>query len=669
MQLPQRLRQLPEWAAPAALIAVSTGLWGWAGARISGPWFIPDEVVYAELGKSLYRLGHFEILGARPDFFSLVYPLFVGLPLHVAGIARGYEIAKGLQALAMSFAVVPMYLWGRSVVSRPGAVAVCALTVALPALALTGFLMTEVLFYPLFCFSAWLMARVLVSPTLGLQALLLVSVLLVALTRLQGVLLAPAFLIAAVIVAGVSRSWWQGLLRLAPTFASLALGSLVWLGIALVSGRRPLGAYQVTAGGSYPASRSLRFVVYHAADLMLLTGVVPVVALVLLTARVLRRQERAPEVVALVAVTIGTTLTIVPFVAVYASGFTGRLAERNLFFLAPLFFLAFVTWLCRGAPRPDVLLGLTAAVLLALVVATPWNRLVVPAAEPDAFTLVPFVDLNSRFPHIHPAVVIDLLAATLVGLLALPRRLLRLIPLLLLALGAGASVSAARYAGSTASAYQRIMVGSDQRWIDEAAPDRVEFLYAGEQSWSGGGPVWTNVFWNDRVERLDLLFGSQVAGPSAAHRDLVAGDGHVFSKQAPTAPRYVVASTAFLLAGTRIAASAAGLSLWRVNRPLRIVTRSAGIDPVSGTLGPRADFVAYGCRGGTADLSLLSPDAREVQIVRAGGPVEKVSLTAGIPWSGKVTVPAPDRPGHEACDLSLRGVAGVRALELTFRGG
>jgi hypothetical protein len=645
------------------LVAVSTGLWAWAGTRISGPWFIPDEVVYAELGKSLYRLGHFEILGARPGFFSLIYPIFVGLPLHVARLERGYELAKGLQALAMSLTAVPIYIWGRSLVSQRMALAAAALSLAVPALALTGFLMTEVLFYPFFCLAAWVMARVLVRPTLRLQALLVGAILLATLTRLQGLLLIPAFLVAALVSAGLARNGWRPLLRLVPTAVALAFAALLWIGVALASGRHPLGAYAVTAGNRYAASQAMRFVMYHAADLVLLTGAVPVAALVLLTASLVRNHEATPEAAAVVAVTIGSTLMFVPFVAVYAAGFTGRLAERNLFFLAPLFFIGFFTWLARGAHRPRIVLMVTVVVLLALVAATSWNRLVVPAAEPDALTLVPFVQLHVRLPHLEPAVVIDLLVATLLALLALPRRLLPFVPLVLGFLFAGASISAARYTASTADAYEGIMVGADRSWIDRAAPGPVDFIYTGEQSWSGGGPAWTNVFWNDRIDRVDVLFGAHVDGPSAAHDGVVAGDGRVHSGVPLPRPSYVVAPTTLRFAGDGLATSPTGLVLWHVDPPLRLVTRATGMDPVSSVLGPRADFIVYGCRGATVRIQLVSPDDRSVQLRSTGAPGKHVLLTAGRPWVGIVTVPPSRRSGKEACDLALHGAAGVQALE------
>jgi hypothetical protein len=308
-------------------------------------------------------------------------------------------------------------------------------------------------------------------------------------------------------------------------------------------------------------------------------------------------------------------------------------------------------------------------VLLALAVATAWNRLVVPAAEPDALTLVPFVHLHGRFPHLEQAQVVDALTAALLVLLALPRRLLVIVPLVLGLLLAGASLSAAHFTASTADAYEGVMVGSDRNWIDKAAPGPVNFIYTGEQSWSGGGPAWTNVFWNDRIKRVDVLFRAHVDGPSAAHHDLVSGNGRVHTGVPLPGPRYVVAPTTFRFAGDGLATSPTGLVLWRIAPPLRLVTRVAGMDPVSGALGPRAHFVVYGCRGGTVRIRLVSPDDRRVQIGRTGAPGKSVLLAAGQPWSGTMTVPPPRRPGKETCGLSLDGAAGVQALEFIVLAG
>src|SRR4051812_27430909 len=82
----------------ALLVAASAGLRFWAATRIPSPWITPDEQTYAELGRSLWRSGRFEILGQSTQPLSLVHPALVGAPL--AGLAgvTGYTVAKAVQA-------------------------------------------------------------------------------------------------------------------------------------------------------------------------------------------------------------------------------------------------------------------------------------------------------------------------------------------------------------------------------------------------------------------------------------------------------------------------------------------------------------------------------------------------------------------------------------------
>src|SRR3712207_1138830 len=93
--------------ALAALVVASTLLRVVAGRAIPSPWFTPDEMIYAELGRSLYRAGRFEILGASADFYGIVYPGLVGLPLTLMEVEAGYIVLKDVQALVVSLTAVP----------------------------------------------------------------------------------------------------------------------------------------------------------------------------------------------------------------------------------------------------------------------------------------------------------------------------------------------------------------------------------------------------------------------------------------------------------------------------------------------------------------------------------------------------------------------------------
>src|SRR4029077_8940396 len=132
----------------AGLVLASTALRAGAGRAVTTPWISPDEPAYALLGRSLYATGRLRILNGPTGFLSATAPALFGLPLSLGNLELGYSIAKLVDASVMSLAAVPVYLWGRSLVSRGWALVAAALTLALPGLAYSGLLVTEVVFYP-----------------------------------------------------------------------------------------------------------------------------------------------------------------------------------------------------------------------------------------------------------------------------------------------------------------------------------------------------------------------------------------------------------------------------------------------------------------------------------------------------------------------------------------
>src|SRR3989440_2798314 len=143
------------WLALATLVAVSAYLRWLAARNVPSPWFTPDEQTYGLVGEGLWRHGRFEILGVAPKFYSFVYPALAGLPLSTHDATRGYATLKVVQAVAMSLVAVPGYPWGPTLIARGWALTAAALSLCLPAFAFTGFVMTEVAFYPIVCLVAW----------------------------------------------------------------------------------------------------------------------------------------------------------------------------------------------------------------------------------------------------------------------------------------------------------------------------------------------------------------------------------------------------------------------------------------------------------------------------------------------------------------------------------
>ena len=155
---PVRVGRTASWALAGALVLGAAAL-RYAGARtLPTPWITPDETLYGMLGRSLWSDGRLEVLGEPVPFYSLLHPLLVGLPLELWDGLTGYRVAQALGALAMAATALPVFAWGRTLM-RPGwALVAAVLTVAIPALALSGLLMTETLFYPLATLAAWALA-------------------------------------------------------------------------------------------------------------------------------------------------------------------------------------------------------------------------------------------------------------------------------------------------------------------------------------------------------------------------------------------------------------------------------------------------------------------------------------------------------------------------------
>ncbi len=141
--------------------------------------------------------GHLPaVRGATSLGWGVVYPLIVAPAwlLRENGL-DAYRAALVVNALVMSLAAVPAFLFARLVVARRAALLVAAGAVLVPTMALTGSVMTENAAYPLFLTALWLMARAVRSPTLPAQGAALGCLALLVLTRVQGVVLAPAFVV------------------------------------------------------------------------------------------------------------------------------------------------------------------------------------------------------------------------------------------------------------------------------------------------------------------------------------------------------------------------------------------------------------------------------------------------------------------------------------------
>jgi hypothetical protein len=658
-----RLRRVPAWGWLAGLVAVSAALRYWAASRIPIPWILPDETIYAELGKSLYETGRLEILGEPTRFYGLVTPALAGLPLSVGDIEDGYRTLKALQAVVVSLAAVPVFLWTRTLASDGWALVAAALTLAIPDLAYSGLIMTEVAFYPVVVLAAWAMAEALLRPTLAAQAAVVGTILLAAATRLQAVVLVAAFA-AALLVNLASERRLSRIARYWPTGAGLALAAAVWAGLRLRGGAPAselLGAYRAAGEVDYGFVDALRFVLYHVADVVLFTGVVPVCAVALLVLA----PDKPPRLRAYLAVTVAIASSMTILVGVFASRHVGHLAERNLFALAPLFFVGFAAWFANGAPRPRIatpVIGLGAVALLAWL---PVAALVSVATIVDAFTLIPLYRLSVRAPDVSLDLVVGIGAALAAAALALlPRRLVWTLALALGLAFAAASVSASRVVAARATLGQPGSVGPNPTWIDDAGAGSAAYVYTGDVFWTS---VWETVFWNRRVRRVYDLLEAQVPGPLPQPSLGPYEDGRLVDKTG-TEVRigHVVASDSLRFVGRRVANAGNSISLWSVEPPLRLAqwTQNVRFDR---TIDGQARVVVYACRGGRLELRLRAPAPRSVELRRNDRTFLRRSLPARDTWHVDVPAAPPAPLGTRLCSFDVLTDGPILAARLAFR--
>jgi hypothetical protein len=632
------------------IILVSAGLRAWAAWGVPAPWFAGDEVIYEQLGLALWQHGDLRILGAPTAFYSLAYPALAGLPLSLWNVQTGYRVLLAVQPLVMSLAAVPAYLWARSLGARRWALAAAALTVAIPDLGYSALVMTEVAFYPLAALALWALACEVARPTRGRQALLVGAVSLAVLTRLQAVVFVPAF-IGAVILDAVLARRPRRVLRHGWALAGFALLGLAWVGwraAASVPFSGLLGGYGRVAAPGYHVGAVARFVLYDAGAALLLAGIVPACAVASLFLDAVRGRETDERVRAYLAVAVSLAALVVLQVGIFASRSGVRLDERYLIALAPVLFVGLAVWLARGGPRTVFRTGWIAIVAVGLVAVLPLQRLIPGDDLGDSFTnLALWRELKpDRF-----STVATIAASILVVLWALlPRKLLVVLPLVLIVTFAVVSVPSSREALLQAKLQQARVLGPTPRWIDRAADGPVTFLYDGDPYWT---VVWENLFFNRRVTHVIDLPGASVPGPMPQRTADPGADGRI-----PTLGRYVVSWDSFAFDGQEIARAPLqgidhnALVLWRLRTP-RVLTRAVGLTPNGEVLADgSAGLTVYGCRPGDLHVTMFAKQPAIVTFVRDRHAVRNIPLRPGQIWSGTVASPT-GANGRSSCEFAL----------------
>jgi hypothetical protein len=610
---------------PALLLFVAAAitLRALAALAIAGPWLAPDEMAYALAGRDLWHHADLAVLGGPSQYTSALYPALAGLPL-LGGLHGGYAALQVLQAVAMCSTGVVVYVWTRSHARPRWALAAAALALALPGGVYAGTLVAETLFVPLATLAGWLAMRALEDPTRRKQGLLVLALVGCLLTRGEANTLALALLVAAVVGRRVRA--------LAPTWIALAFATGIWIGFGGGSPFRSLGSYGV--GHAYTVRGVVDCVLEHAGELVLVSGVVPLCAVVLLA--LARPAERA--VTTTVAFALALAVIVPVEVGVFAAGHTGRLLEREFLFALPPLFVGFGVWLDRGGPRPRLRTVGVVACAVASLLAVPFGRLISTAVVPDNPSLVPLSYLDS--PKVYGVVALMALVSGAL-LLALPSRQLWLLPALLTCVFVAVSVSASEEFVDRSQVAREAYVTSQPDWIDRAAGGATNFLYDGNADWQ---LVWTQLLWNEHVTGVIDLPTAHVPGPLPQHQLQILGNDGELRLVGGAVPRSLLltAPTGFRFAGHRlVTAKAIGLSLWRLDAPPRVRTWAQGLKPNGDIAGGGvATLDVFDCTRGTFHVVAIGRDNETLQLAENGNPITHTQLWPEGVWELTVKTPA-----------------------------
>ncbi|MBA3244379.1 MAG: glycosyltransferase family 39 protein [Actinobacteria bacterium] len=653
------LERVPAWAVLTGLVVASTVLRTLAARGVGSPWIAPDEIVYALLGRSLWADGELSILGGETGFYSLLYPALVGLPLSLADAETGHAILHVLQALVVSCTAIPVYLWGRRLMRAPYALAAAALTLALPVLGYSALVMSEVLFLPVATLALWSLARALERPTAGRQALLALAVTAAVATRLQAVVFVPVVLTAVLVKAALDRDRFL-LRRFAPALGAIVAATIV---LAVLAGSGAFGAYAAAGEGSYDPGAAARFVAYHAAGVILISGIVPTLALLLLWLTTVRAPDTPRALRAFLAVTFAYIPWLVLEVGVFASREIGHLASRDLATAAPLTLLGFAIWLDRGAPRPQPLSSIVALVAAGGLLLLPIRRLAEIDTIHDTFELIPLSELAAGSRELYFALAV---AAATALVVLLPRRLAGLLVPVVLATLAFTSVVAAREAALQSGQRETALLGGTPSWVDEAELDGVVYLYAGEPRWT---VVWQHLYWNRSIDEVWTLAGSSVPGPLPQQPVFPRPDGRLATASEPAEAPAVIAPTSVTLVGDRVAEIrqqgllAAGLVLWRPESPVRVAEVTTGV-LANGDIVEPATMRVFDCTDGRLETTLLGKSGEPVSLRLDGITRRVVEIPSGGIWRGVLeTEPYASEDGVCEFGIASAGLLGSTRLE------
>ena len=586
--------------ALAAIVVAGTVTYGSLGTLLKGPSVFADELIYMDATRSVAG-GHRPMERDQTYGRGLLFP-FAAAPVMSAASNQlsAYHHLRWFNAFLFSLAAVPAFLLARRFLSEGWSLAVAALGAAAPSAVYAGLVLTEPAAYVTGTLALLALTRVVERPAASRQVAALGAVALAALARPQLVALGVA------LPVGLALRWWfvpaaarpplrTAGRRLWPTFAAVGLVAVL-VAAAFASGHASLRDYR-DVFRSYDVVAVARWSWYTLGNLGLYLAVIPLVAAPA-TLVDLWRRGRAGSVrdTAFLGVFVSVNLVTVLLVAAFSSATFGgeRLHDRYLFYVLPLWLVAFAVWLQRGAPCTWRSLAVGAALSTALLATLPQRLLLRDTnLQFDAVATAVWArirEVDASRPGVLRVLLVLAVAAALGALLAMRRsssraRLALFAPLAIVFVLNSVFVweSRVRDADLRVFADDRASTWS---WVDRAVPAGAEvtdvFVESGPcQPVNLGAFRWTE-FFNARITpvlRVGVPAGVTTDGRSVR----IGSDGVVRTLDGrPIRAEYAVLPPGIRMKGRVVArGTLAGLQLWKLGGPIVFASARSNADAVA----------------------------------------------------------------------------------------
>src|SRR4051794_11366010 len=133
-----------------ALVAVSAIVRMLVAWQRATPAYFPDEYMYSEFGRSL-AAGHLPLVrGQAAHFWPLLQPLVAAPAWLISNPDHAFRAVQAIDSIAMSLTAIPVYLLARRIGLTPRLALVgAALSLLLPSLLYSGFVLSEPIAYPI----------------------------------------------------------------------------------------------------------------------------------------------------------------------------------------------------------------------------------------------------------------------------------------------------------------------------------------------------------------------------------------------------------------------------------------------------------------------------------------------------------------------------------------